>query len=124
MREFVSGWGNLGGIAAVQCLVQVTYMISWCAANHASLVVAGRGSCAGSLRLLVWGLRGVSMERVLMERSDWIHFVGSLNSSNRRSKCKLNKGGELETGVGENLGKATQGSERRSIWVGTRYIFP
>ena len=28
---------------------------------------------------------------------------------------KLNKEGELEKGVGENLGKATQGSERRSI---------
>ena len=72
-------------------------MIGWYAANQASLVVAGRGALAGSMRFLVrslggvsmqgvlmersvrflvWSLGGVSfsMQGVLMERSDWIHF--------------------------------------------------
>ena len=87
LREVDFGWRGFGGIAAVQCLIQVTYMISWCAANHASLVVAGRGSCAGSLRFLVWGLRGVSMEKVLIKRGDWVHFEGSLYNLCGRLKC-------------------------------------
>ena len=44
LREFVSSWGNLGGIAAVRFLVWVMYVIGWRAANQASLLVAGRGS--------------------------------------------------------------------------------
>ena len=72
------GRRGLGGIAAVQCLVQVAHVIVWCAANHASLEAAGRNPCACSLRFLVWGLRGVSMDKVLMERGDWVHFKGSL----------------------------------------------
>ena len=24
----------------------------------------------------MWGLRGVSMDKVLMERGDWVHFEG------------------------------------------------
>ena len=45
---FISSWRDLGGFAVGQGLVQVTYMVSWCAANQASLVVARRGSRAGS----------------------------------------------------------------------------
>ena len=45
-KVFVSSWGDLGGFAVVQGLVQVTYMVSWCAANQAFLVLTGRGSHA------------------------------------------------------------------------------
>ena len=54
---FVSSWGDLGGItAAHECLVQVTYMIGWCAANQASLVLTRRGSRAGSSSLSILAL--------------------------------------------------------------------
>ena len=76
LREVDFGWRGFGGITAVQCLIQVTNVVSWCAANHASLGAAGRGSCACLLRFLVWGLRGVFMDKVLMERGDWVHFEG------------------------------------------------
>ena len=73
---FVSSWGDLGGFAVVQGLIQVTHMIRWCAANQAFLVLTGRGSRAGSLSFLVRSLGGVSMEGVLMEWSSWIHIEG------------------------------------------------
>ena len=76
LREVDLGGRGLGGITAVQCLVQVTHMISWCAANHASLGAARRIPCACSLRFLVWDLRGVSMDKVLVERGNWDHFEG------------------------------------------------
>jgi len=73
---FVSSWGDLGGFAVVQGLFQVTYMISWCAANQASLVLTRRGSRAGSLSFLGRSLGGISMQGVLMEWSSWIHIEG------------------------------------------------
>ena len=72
----VSSWGDLGGFAVVQGLVQVTYMVSWCAANQASLVLTRRGSRAGSLSFLVRSLGGISIQGVLMERNNWIHIEG------------------------------------------------
>ena len=50
---FVSSWRDLGGFAVGQGLVQVTYMVGWCAANQTSLVLTRRGSRAGSLSFLV-----------------------------------------------------------------------
>ena len=73
---FVSSWRDLGGFAVGQGLVQVTYMVSWCAANQASLVLTRRGSHAGSLSFLVGSLGGISMQGVLMEWSSWIHIEG------------------------------------------------
>ena len=70
LRELGVGRRGLGGITGVQCLVQVTNVVGWRAANHACLEAARRIPCACSLRFLVWGLRGVSMEKVLMERGD------------------------------------------------------
>jgi len=73
---FIRGWRILGGITVAQCLVQVANMIGWSAANQASLVSTRRGSRAGSLSFLVRSLGGVSMQWVLMERSNWIHVEG------------------------------------------------
>ena len=73
---FISSWGDLGGFAVVQGLVQVTHMIRWCAANQTFLVLTGRGSHAGSLSFLVRSLGGVSMQGFLMEWSSWIHIEG------------------------------------------------
>ena len=90
---FVGSWRDLGGFAVVHGLVQVTYMVSWCAANQASLVLARRGSCAGSLSFLVGSLGGISMQGVLMEWSSWIHIEGLTFEQTRlyRLKCELNK---------------------------------
>jgi len=73
---FVSSWRDLGGFAVGQGLVQVTYMVGWCAANQTSLVLTRRGSRAGSLSFLVESLGGISMQGVLMEWSSWIHIEG------------------------------------------------
>ena len=83
LREDVGGRRDLGGIAAVQCLVQVTDVIGWCL-----------------LRFLLWGLRGVSMEKVLMERCDWDHFEDSLYNSSGRLKYRTILGRGLEKGLG------------------------
>ena len=62
-----TSWVDLGGLAVPESLVQVTYMIGWCDANQASLVLTRRGSRAGSLSFLVRSLGGISMQGVLME---------------------------------------------------------
>jgi len=75
--SFVGSWVDLGGIAVAQSLVQVTYMVGWCGANQASLMLTRRGSCAGSLSFLVRSLGCNAMQGVLMEWSSWIHIEGS-----------------------------------------------
>ena len=105
MREVDVSQRGLVGIAAVQCLVQIAHVIGWCAANHASLGAARSSPCACLLRFLVWGLRGVSMENVLMER-----VRGSISRALCmvqvcRLKCKpiqeeiTQKGASVEKGI-------------------------
>ena len=71
--EVRGGLNGRIGVIGSQFLVQVAYMVGGHGADCASCQSAGRISCT-SLCFLMRGFRRKVVERILVERSSWIHL--------------------------------------------------